>query len=56
MTISKGQPVAANPAYITCEGGEFEPHDFVKCKRADESTDNTVQFLAQQIIENESSI
>lgn len=49
ITITKGQPVAANPEYITCDGGEFDMDDFVQCKRIDEKTNNTVQFLARQI-------
>ena len=49
ITITKCQPVAANPDYITCEGGEFDMDEFVKCKRIDDATDNTVQFLARQI-------
>ena len=56
--IVSGQDVISNMKYITCESGNFDEFEFVKCKLKTDNADNTVMFLAYQInnIDNEGSI
>lgn len=57
IAIEKNTEVESNKNYITCESGEFNDNDFVKCKLKTESLEDTVMFLASQvkIQDNESS-
>lgn len=57
IQIKKNDVVESNINYVTCEEGEFQPEDFVMCKLKNDSEENTVMFLAQQIkeIPNEGS-
>lgn len=50
IKIELGQEVYENQDYITCESGEFDPYDLVKCKKKNEVECNTCAFLASQII------
>lgn len=50
IEILKHEEVEANHNYITCEAGEFAEYDFVLCKEIRDIKDNTVMFLAAQII------
>lgn len=58
ITIKLNQEVYSNTNYITCEAGEFSPEQFVMCKHKSEVNNNTVMFLASQVIntQDESSI
>ena len=50
ITIEIGQEVYGNSDYITCEAGEFEPDQFVLCKRKGEAAEDTVMFHAQSVV------
>ena len=50
IEVTKNQEVESNHNYITCEMGEFEPNDYVLCKEKTENIDNTVMFLASQVV------
>lgn len=49
IQIEKNTEVEANKNYETCESGEFNDDDFVKCHLKTELSENTVMFLASQI-------
>lgn len=50
IKIEINQEVYLNLEYITCESGEFDENDLVKCKKKNEVECNTCAFLASQII------
>ena len=50
VTIALNQEVAANPHYVTSEGGEFGETDFVLCQHKSESTPKTCAFLTASVV------
>jgi hypothetical protein len=58
IKIEKNTEVESNINYITCESGEFNDTDLVKCRLKTKLSENTVMFLVSQIknTTNESSI
>lgn len=58
QSVISGQEVLCNINYVTCESGNFDEFEFVKCKLKTDNANNTVMFLAYQInnIDNEGSI
>ena len=55
LYIALNQEVFQNTAYVTCVEGSYEDNDFIFCKNKLDTTDNTVMFLANQIIKPDES-
>ena len=50
FSIEPGAVVAANPAYEVVEGGQYEAHDFVPCRRTIDTNGAICAFLAEQVV------